>query len=54
VARFETEPYLLTVTAANRPHCAIVTVEWDDAGACIWSSARRAAGLVLMPADTDR
>jgi hypothetical protein len=32
ISGFPSEPYLLTVTATNRPHCGTVTVEWDAAG----------------------
>lgn len=31
VSRFPGDPYLLTVTAENRPHYGIVTVRWDVA-----------------------
>ncbi|MGH8989708.1 MAG: hypothetical protein ACRDXC_14125 [Acidimicrobiales bacterium] len=29
---FGTDPYLVTVTADSRPHCAVVVVEWDVEG----------------------
>jgi len=32
IARFYRDPYLLTVTADNRPHCGTVTVQWDTSG----------------------
>lgn len=32
IARSGRDPYLLTVTADNRPHCATVTVQWDTSG----------------------
>jgi hypothetical protein len=32
ISGFATEPYLLTVTAANRPHCGTVTVAWNVSG----------------------
>lgn len=28
---FTTEPYLVTVTGDGRPHCSVVTVDWDAA-----------------------
>ncbi|HEU5002344.1 MAG TPA: hypothetical protein VFW71_06140 [Actinomycetota bacterium] len=30
-AKFNTEPYLMTVTEQHRPHCAVVAVDWDPA-----------------------
>jgi len=32
IARFYRDPYLLTVTADNRPRCGTVTVQWDASG----------------------
>jgi hypothetical protein len=32
VGRFSTDPYLLTVTSAGRPHCGTVAVAWDGLG----------------------
>lgn len=33
IAGFPGDPYLLTVTAEHRPHCATVTPNWDADGA---------------------
>lgn len=32
IAGFPSDPYLLTVTAEHRPHCATVTPSWDADG----------------------
>lgn len=37
--RCTTQPYLLTVTAKNRPHCSVATVTWDDATGRVEASA---------------
>ena len=56
MADFATEPYLLTVTEEDRPHCATVVVAWDAdrlvvAAPSIWpgSEAYRLVSLLWPP-----
>ena len=58
MADFATEPYLLTVTEEDRPHCATVVVAWDAdrlvvAAPSIWPGSeargRRQVSLLWPP-----
>lgn len=39
LARFDRNPYLLTVTADHRPHCGTVTAQWDASGTRLTAEA---------------
>ena len=64
ISKCSAEPYLLTVTGSDRPHCGTVTVGWDAPGCRLvvrppssWArseaSGRRQVSLLWPPTEPD-